>query len=595
MKKTLLLVAAATFASAAFAQRSAAVKKSSFVDAKSVSVVEDCAAEDLSSQGAVEGDIQTAGAVKAWYNRPAGTFYLSAVSTEGKSGYSTYYAPYLMLHSYEPYTFKSESTNASALKWKVWYQENVKPKSVEVEAESVSNVWRLETDTVPMLTATGEANAESVFQIGGFSGTTRYYSYLSTYPGNPGQLYSTTEVRHAWASPKFFASRSNRDGSVKAGAYYGTVKDASGAAAGNLLGRNTINIDAMGIAVEKPTHPYAIKAVGVRFQSLQMASATASTKIVANIYAVDQIPSYVDSYVTITPGKKLATASITLSEAMILNTPEFSKSTSTGKYSGILNIPLEEALNVEEPIFVEITGYNNENITDFTSLYSADYFEEGYGEIGYVKQNGVYMSMRGSYMAAARSTAPAILLEVENPFLTWNYSTETGEATFEKEGGSKGVEMFTYHTSAEMSVTSEDGSAVPDWVSVTVEDILKSDEFNFVSKLNVAVKPLPEGTDYREATIKIAYPGAKLLYHVKQGEQPSGINEVSVPNVQVNVVDGDFVVTCSEKSAVEIYSVAGQLVGKAQAAQGTSAVNAQNLPCGVYIVKVGGATVKVVK
>ena len=586
MKKALLLVAAATIATAASAQHAAVATNASL---ENVAMAEnECAAEEALS---MEDNVQTAEAVKAWYNRPAGTFYLTNLSTEGKNGYSSYYAPYLMLHPYESYTFKSASTGASSQTWKVWYQERLEATSTEESGESFDRKWKLEIDTVPALTVKGADGTESLYQLGGYNGSTHYFTYISTYPGVVAQLKpSTTETRHIWASPKFFAARSNRDGSKTAGAYYGNLS----ANAGKLLGKNTDGIDAMAVAVEKPTHPYAIKAVGVRFQNLQMASSTAQTKIVANIYAVDNIPSYVDKYVTITPGKMLATASINLSENIIVNTPEYNKSTTTGQYSGLMYIPLEENLNVEEPILVEITGYNNENIADFTSLYSADYFEEGYGEIGYVKRNGVYMSMRGSYINAANSTAPAILLEVENPYLTWNMTNETGEAAFDKDGGSKEVSIFTYYPSADMKLASEDGSALPDWVTATVEDVLNSGEFDYVSTLKVDVKPLPEGTNYREASVKISYPGAKLVYRIKQGE-PTGVSEVAVSDAQVDVVEGNFVVNTPVACAVEIYGVAGQLVGKAQAAQGTSVVDAQQLAGGVYIVKVGDAIVKVVK
>lgn len=518
--------------------------------------MEECAsAQEVSfmnfgAQGAQK--VETKAAVKAWYNRPAGSLYLTNYTTEGKAGYSSFYAPYLMVHPYEKTFFDDASTDATSLKWKMWYQEDLQSKTMEFDdADGFYCVWELELDTVPQLTATGSDGSQSVYQLGGFNGSTAYLSYLSSYPGYPGLLSSTTSslVRHAWASPKYFAARSNRDGSLKAGVYYATVKDAEGQSLGNLMGRNKAGIDAMAIAVEKPANPYAVNAVGVRFQSLQMASSSAEATLVANIYKVASIPSYTgEGYVTITPGEKIATSKVTLSEASILETPEFSKSTSTGKYSGILYFPLESTLNVDDAIMVEITGYNVDAITDFTSLYSSDYFEEGYGEIGYIKQDGKYMSMRGSYVNAARSTAPAILLEVENPFLTWNYADETGEGTFADQGETKTIDMFTYHPAAEMKITVDEDGKTPDWLTASASDDMSSGEFGYLTFLNVKADQLPAGTDYREAKVTISYPGAKLVYTAKQGKEATGISEVQaqtgkprkvLENGQIYIVVGD--------------------------------------------------------
>ena len=536
MKKSLLMMASAAFATVTFAQRSA-LADMPVIDAAAASCVEECAAQQevsfMNFGASAAKKVSTKAAVKAWYNRPAGAFYLTCYTTEGKAGYSTFYAPYLMVHPYEYYEFTSASTDAVSQTWKVWYQDGMQPASLEVDDSGFICDWGLELDTVPRLTAKGADGAESVYQIGGFNGTTAYLGNISSYPGYPGMLYSSsTVVRHAWASPKFFAARSNRDGSLKAGAYYATVKDADNNSLGNLMGRNKAGIDAMAIAVEKPTHAYAVNAVGVRFQSLQMASSSAEATLVANIYKVASIPSYTDGYVTITPGEKIATSKVTLSEASILETPEFSKSSSTGKYSGIMYFPLEETLNVDDAIMVEITGYNVDAITDFTSLYSSDYFEEGYGEIGYIKQDGKYISMRGSYVNGERSTAPAILLEVENPFLTWNYENETGEGSFADQGETKTIDMFTYHPASDMKITIDENGRTPDWLTAKASDDMSSGEFGYLTYLNVRADELPAGTDYREATVTISYPGAELVYTAKQGKEPTGINDVKAADAQ---------------------------------------------------------------
>ena len=554
MKKSLLLVAFATCAtSAAFAQRAASVNNFS-VQNMAVVEAEECPAQDLYISNGRAAKVQKAEEetkLKAWYHRPAGSFYLSSYTTEGKASYSSWYAPYLMMRPYADYDFIGVSTNATEQKWKMWYQEDMKNKTKELIGTGFKATWGIEVDTVPCLTAIGADNQESVYQLGGFNGTTAHTSYLSTYPSYPAQIKpSTTVVRHAWASPKFFAAKSNRDGTVKAGAYYGTIKDEDGKSAGNLLGRNTAGVDAMAIAVESPTHPYAINAIGVRFQSLKMASSDAQATLVANIYKVDEIPSFKEPYVTITPGEKIATTSVKVNDFYLTNTPELSYKSATGMYSGILYFPLEKTLNVDDAIMVEITGYNVDAFdAGFTSLFSADYYEEGYGEIGYVKKDGKYMSMRGCFINAERSTAPAILLEVEMPFLTWNYSNETGEGMFAAAGETKKIEVFTYRQASEMKITLDDGGKTPDWLTATVDDDMSTGEFGFLSYLNVKADPLPAGVTSREATVTLSYPGAVLTYTAKQGAELTGINDVKaadatkarkvIENGQIYIMVGD--------------------------------------------------------
>ena len=116
MKKSLLLVAFATCAtSAAFAQRAASVNNFS-VQNMAVVEAEECPAQDLYISNGRAAKVQKAEEetkLKAWYHRPAGSFYLSSYTTEGKASYSSWYAPYLMMRPYADYDFIGVSTNAS--------------------------------------------------------------------------------------------------------------------------------------------------------------------------------------------------------------------------------------------------------------------------------------------------------------------------------------------------------------------------------------------------------------------------------------------------------------------------------------------------
>ena len=157
--------------------------------------------------------------------------------------------------------------------------------------------------------------------------------------------------------------------------------------------------------------------------------------------------------------------------------------------------------------------------------------------------------MRGRFINAERSTAPAILLEVEMPFLTWNYSNETGEGMFAAAGETKKIEVFTYRQASEMKITLDDGGKTPDWLTATVDDDMSTGEFGFLSYLNVKADPLPAGVTSREATVTLSYPGAVLTYTAKQGAELTGINNVKaadatkarkvIENGQIYIMVGD--------------------------------------------------------
>lgn len=74
---------------------------------------------------------------------------------------------------------------------------------------------------------------------------------------------------------------------------------------------------------------------------------------------------------------------------------------------------------------------------------------------------------------------------------------------------------------------------------------------------------------------------------------PTAINSLQVES-PVRFVGDNLQVSASEGTAVDVYSATGALVGKAYV-NGSGQVSLSNLPKGVYMVKVGGKTSKVLK
>ena len=75
----------------------------------------------------------------------------------------------------------------------------------------------------------------------------------------------------------------------------------------------------------------------------------------------------------------------------------------------------------------------------------------------------------------------------------------------------------------------------------------------------------------------------------------SGVNQVAASNVVVRVENGDFVVNATAGAQAKVYNVAGQLVREATLSEGSNVIDGQSLSNGVYLVKIGNKTVKVVK
>ena len=68
---------------------------------------------------------------------------------------------------------------------------------------------------------------------------------------------------------------------------------------------------------------------------------------------------------------------------------------------------------------------------------------------------------------------------------------------------------------------------VPSWLGLDFEDQTGSGVGYSVNAI-FNVEPLPEGVDYREATIRFAYPGAYLDYKVTQNQITTDITRVNV-------------------------------------------------------------------
>lgn len=497
--------------------------------------------------------------VKAWYNRPAGTMWQTYITTDGKAAFQACIAPYLHVTPWKKHTFESASTDAASQEWKVYYRKKI----TTYTTPSVELQWGCQTDTMPVLTAYG-ANGSSEYTPAGYSSSTKQASYINGYTNYVGQ-YRPGYTQHFWSSPKFFASESNRDGTVKSGAYTSKVNDASGQPAGRLMGKNSVNLNGMAIAAEAPEHPYIITRVGLRYQNLMLA-ADATVPITATIYKLNSVPAYNSDGAPVVmgePSEVLATATVNVSTAW-LSTQREQYRGSDGAYTGILPISLSQPLEVNTAILVCVEGYNVDAVNaEFSSVYSADYYDEGHGELGYLKTidyytgQPIFVGMCGGFLAPSRHTAPAVLLDVERRFLEFNKAEESGLWNAPAEKSDSIVDIFSYLPSTQIKVNitevDKDGNTLnggnaPSWLTLTLKD--QTDPWgNPVGSgiINMTVSVTDNSAQQRAAQIDLSFAGAHLVYNVVQaGTAPEydgdvngdGMVDIKDVNIAVNIILG---------------------------------------------------------
>lgn len=487
--------------------------------------------------------------VKAWYNRPVGTLWQTYITTDGKGYFQACYAPYLHVNPWKDVTFESSATDATSQEWTFFHRKKRETYTDPV----VTSQWGCQTDTIPVLTARDNSGNSSVYTPQSFNagGSTKYASYINSYTNYVSQ-YRPGNAQHFWSSPKFFGSDNNRDGSKTSGSFIASVTDNYGQPAGQLMGKNSVNLNGMAIAVEAPEHPYVINRVGLLYQCLQLAEGV-DVPMTATIYKLESVPAYTADGTPVLmnePAEVLATVTVNVSNPWLASQREQYK-TAEG-YHGILPFVLSQPLEVNSAILVCVEGYNVPAMNAaFSSVYSSDYYDEGHGEIAYIKTtNGgtpLFVGLRGGFISPSRYTAPAVLLDEERRFLEFNKADETGIWDVPAEGGDKNVDIFSYLPASQVNVkvTGADGST-PNWLTVSLTD--QTDPWG---------NPIGSGIIYldskaeanhgpeRTAQVELSFMGAKLVYTVKQSGtgikgdvNGDGIVDISDANSVINTILG---------------------------------------------------------
>lgn len=164
------------------------------------------------------------------------------------------------------------------------------------------------------------------------------------------------------------------------------------------------------------------------------------------------------------------------------------------------------------------------------------------------------------------------------------YYLHSEDDTFDApvEGGSKTFTFDSWYASGAWDVMTADEDDVPEWISISANDLEEEGGYTGVTEVKFEVEALPAGVEGRACDVVLSYYGASATIHITQGN--TGVEGVEVSAAMVSNVNGNFVVSCDNATEVSIYNAAGALV-KTAAINGESVIDAQNLANGMYILK----------
>lgn len=541
--------------------------------------------------------------LKAWYNRPAGSFYRSMTSTGG-----AFYNPVLWNPFMRDVTYTNASTGAKSYSWE-WEQYDTDVDSFTVRnstaTDLVINTQVRESAYAPALTAINGSNTD-VYKMTSHSydeqtKATDDYEAFVYYNSDPvASMEETYKSKGytAYLSPKWYCDGTRQGGqSSGAGAFKG-AKDADGNKNGLWFGRNWSGWNGMAMYVEKPANRYALRGLQVFYTNYK---GTGDATLTARLYKVHKVASNIGCLDSLVLDDLMGTATATLDTTMAQYglLPFTFQEVEAG-------LPYDVTLDIDYDYAIVLSGYDNDNIDSWTMLISFDQYDEGYGQHGYMLHINDKDSITAEYgldnffTTSLGVTAPSIFLDVEYPVLDfWYVNTKTGEpigknVEFAANGGKNDVEFYSTHASDEWTVADKDGNDLPSWLTYTLSDSTANDEYTGHSHMVLTAEALPAGVTGRAATVRVSYPGAEQFVYVTQGNV-SGVNQVAASNVVVRVENGDFVVNATAGAQAKVYNVAGQLVREATLSEGSNVIDGQSLSNGVYLVKIGNKTVKVVK
>ncbi len=553
MKKSLLLAAAAIIAVSASAQmrvqqRPAQITKQAVSADQYKNVLIKDAQQLTGPRKAAPKKVRPAEAPK--YRRPAGVFY-GAFSTDLRG-----YGNVLLGKPYSNYEFKNMS-EMPATDWKYWLYNSTTQANDEFDYSGTDFSYTYGYTAVPCPTLYAGDYSYSATQTtdkgeGGAIATENGEVWSVV---NATDLYGSNLPSNYLATPHFTSGTRYEDENMGyAFTTYTGALDANGGRTGYWFGKNFSGFNGYALGVEKPTTPYVLNRVYAYASRINI---TGDVELTCRVYRLPELPQYSDDGAVIDPeiftdDNLIASGTYTLTKAALGEKTSLMMPFDLEQYDPELEMSYQVTPEIDCPILIVISGYDSDNVNTLAFMITCEDEDEGWGEHAYNLQiqDGVITLCHGldNFFLASEETGeglqmkvgPSIFMDVSMPFLVYNFDDETGEYKFPNEGGSYytlgnsnyegvylfGVDQYSADVKAESIFYSlEDGSEVPDWLTIELMDEqyqTEDGQTGTVPKAVVNCAALPEGVQGREANVKFYINGAYVIYHFSQGEAGPG-------------------------------------------------------------------------
>lgn len=531
MKKFYFLLAAALIASVATAkvdynQQYSKMKHNTpkmidLPEGKAIVTTEQAAPDDMPLQ--LKAQPQEG---ETYYFRPHGSFYVGYNPMASR----VYHSPYLYMPNFRNVTF--HGTKVADWSYQKWDREVSGRPWITVEGQQDLTLrFITETDSVPFI-----YDESGEFFLSGHNSSDEVVP-ITLYSTNdlPTRLASQTNGYEGWfASPKYWASRDRDLQYTGITRYLTGALDSDGGTTAFWFGKNYSGWNACAIYCEKPENPYVLRGAAIRYAFYYSPEPVELTMRIYKVAAHEPREMGL--------GEMIAEAKATLPASP-------TEETSGGLYFTFAEIDEEYGLvaeiypEIDDEIYVVLSGYDNEVIGRLALPLCADTWDEGIGETGYNIQLddegniGMARSLNAMFTGFKGYSAPGIFLDVTFPFIINNYTNDPSVRKYDADGnliydGSESLfygsnfSVYTTSSSEEWEITLADGSEVPDWLTLTPEDEL-DEEYEFSGEVNVgiAVEPLPADLAGRKAVVRLSIPGHHHDLTIIQGEEPADYNE----------------------------------------------------------------------
>lgn len=596
MKKSLLLAAAALIAVSASAQmrvqqKPTVVKEKAIVNTHFQKVLYKEAKQftGARSTAATPSKIRPVDAPK--YLRPAGAFYAMLTPDFG------WYGKVMLLGKpYSNYEFKNVS-EVPATDWTYSLIESGANVEYTYQGQDFNHVYGYTNPSAPVLTY-GDQSYDCTQMTEEVEGRVTV-THGAIWSGvNSGDF--TSEGNNLLATPHYiFGTRfEDEDMGFMWGSYGVYGEDNS-----YWFGKNGKGWNGFGMAVEKPAEPYVLNKVYAFATNI---SIKGNVDLTCRVYRLPEMPQYSEDGAEIDPeifneDNLIATGTHTITPKDLVETTNLMLDFDLEAYDPEMEMSYQVTPEIDFPIIIVLTGQNSENVNTFTYMVSVEEEDEGWGENTFMlkEEEGAFTVCHGLDMFFALNdnegmplkVGPSIFMDVSMPFLTYNFDDETGEYTFPAEGGDYlslgeypgvyfyGVDQYSEEvTSENIYYSLEDGSDVPEWLTITLQDetIQQDGQTYVIPKALVHCDALPEGVEGREAKVKFYLNGAKLIYDFKQGNVVEPANKLYVigddplggwnPAAPIEMTEneeteGVFTYTVNVEEAKDIYFVFTEGIG----------------------------------